>query len=127
MISAAAASAPIAAAQSQADGPRAALQRVYTVGAAVEEGAKTKNMSVVVKRGINAKAESRKCAARLWRLFPHVLLCLSLVAYAALGALLFQHIEGESASTTQQDYRLFLGQIVGSVQNFTGKVEDFFF
>lgn len=79
-------------------------------------------MSVVVKRGINAKAESRKCAVRLWRLFPHVLLCLSLVAYAALGALLFQHIEGESASTTQQDYRLFLGQIVGTVQNFTGKV-----
>ncbi|XP_035519759.1 potassium channel subfamily K member 18-like [Morone saxatilis] len=76
-------------------------------------------MSVAVKRGISAKGESRKCAARFWRLFPHLLLCLSLVAYAALGALLFQHIEGESASTTQQDYREFLGQIVRNVQNLT--------
>ncbi|XP_051280050.1 potassium channel subfamily K member 18 [Dicentrarchus labrax] len=76
-------------------------------------------MSVAVKRGISAKGESRKCAARFWRLFPHLLLCLSLVAYAALGALLFQHIEGESASTTQQEYREFLGQIVRTVQNLT--------
>lgn len=79
-------------------------------------------MSLASKKGINVKAESRKCAARLWRLFPHVLLCLTLVAYASLGALLFQYIEGESASTIQQDYRLFLGRIVGAVQNFTGKL-----
>ncbi|XP_073338475.1 potassium channel subfamily K member 18 [Pagrus major] len=76
-------------------------------------------MSVAVKRGISAKAESRKCAARFWRLFPHLLLCLSLVAYAALGALMFQHIEGGSTSSTTQDYHEFLGQIVGTVQNFT--------
>lgn len=79
-------------------------------------------MSVALKKGINVNAESRKCAARLWRLFPHVLLCLTLVAYAALGALLFQYIEGKSASTTQKDYRLFLGQIVGAVKNLTGKL-----
>ncbi|XP_070834425.1 potassium channel subfamily K member 18 [Chaetodon trifascialis] len=78
-------------------------------------------MSVALKRGISAKAESRKCAARFWRFFPHLLLCLSLVAYASLGALMFQHIEGGNASTnvTQQDYAEFLDQIVSTVQNFT--------
>lgn len=78
-------------------------------------------MSAAVKGGISVKAECRKCAARLWRLFPHVLLCLSLVAYASLGAVLFKHIEGGSASTTEQEYRMFLGQIVDTVQNLTGK------
>ncbi|XP_044071298.1 potassium channel subfamily K member 18 isoform X1 [Siniperca chuatsi] len=76
-------------------------------------------MSVAEKKRISAKAESRKCAARFWRLFPHLLLCLSLVAYAALGALMFQHIEGGSESTTQQEYHSFLGQIVSTVQNLT--------
>ncbi|XP_022620859.1 potassium channel subfamily K member 18 [Seriola dumerili] len=74
-------------------------------------------MSLAVKKGISAKAESRKCAARLWRLFPHLLLCLSLVAYAALGALMFQYVEGSSNSTTQTEYHEFLGQIVSTVQN----------
>lgn len=78
-------------------------------------------MSVAVKRGISAKAESRKCAARFWRLFPHLLLCLSLVAYAALGALMFQHIEGGNTSSTK-DYLEFLGQIVGTIQNVTGEL-----
>lgn len=77
-------------------------------------------MSVAVKRTLSTKAQS-KCAARLWRLVPHILLSLSLVAYAALGALLFQHIEGGSKSTTQQDYRVFLGQLVDMVQNVTGE------
>lgn len=80
-----------------------------------------RRMSVAVKKGINPKAESRKCAARFWRLFPHLLLCLSLVAYAALGALLFQRIEGGSDSSTEQEYDEFLGQIVSTVQNLTGK------
>lgn len=78
-------------------------------------------MSAAIEGRLSAKAQSRKCAARLWRLVPHVLLSLSLVAYAALGALLFQHIEGGSASTTQQEYRVFLGQIVDTVQNSTGE------
>lgn len=77
-------------------------------------------MSVAVKGRINAKHESRKCKARWWRLFPHLVLCLSLVVYAALGALLFQHIEGGSASATRQDYHGFLGQIISTVQNLTG-------
>uniref|UniRef100_A0A3P8RZW7 Potassium channel domain-containing protein n=1 Tax=Amphiprion percula TaxID=161767 RepID=A0A3P8RZW7_AMPPE len=74
-----------------------------------------------VKKGINAVNESRKCAARFWRLFPHLLLCLSLVAYAALGALIFKYIEGGSASSTQQEYREFLGEVVLTVHNQTSK------
>ncbi|XP_068424536.1 potassium channel subfamily K member 18 [Clinocottus analis] len=77
-------------------------------------------MSVALKRGISAKAESRKCAGRFWRLFPHLLLCLSLVAYAALGALLFEYIEGKNGSSSHHDsYLDFLGQIVSTVQNLT--------
>lgn len=78
-------------------------------------------MSVAVKRGISAKNESRKCAARFWTLFPHLLLCLSLVAYAALGALIFQYIEGGSPSDTETDYKKFLGKLVSTVQNLTSK------
>lgn len=78
-------------------------------------------MSVAVKRRLSAKAQSRRCAARLWRLVPHVLLSLSLVAYAALGALLFQHIEGGNASTTPPEYQHFLEQIVDTVQNPTSE------
>uniref|UniRef100_A0A665TSW0 Potassium channel domain-containing protein n=1 Tax=Echeneis naucrates TaxID=173247 RepID=A0A665TSW0_ECHNA len=74
-------------------------------------------MSLAVKKGISAKAECRKCTARFWRLFPHLLLCLSLVAYAALGALMFKYVEGGSESTTQPDYYRFLDQIVITVQN----------
>ncbi|KAG7222250.1 hypothetical protein INR49_016408 [Caranx melampygus] len=77
-------------------------------------------MSLAVKKGISAKAETRKCAGRLWRLIPHLLLCLSLVAYAALGALMFQYVEGGSKSTTQPEYQEFLDEIVSTVQNLTG-------
>ncbi len=83
-------------------------------------------MSVALKKGINAKAKSRKCAARFWRLFPHLSLCLSLVAYAALGALMFRHIEGGSSSATPQEYHEFLGQIVITVQNLTGEWPQIF-
>ncbi len=82
---------------------------------------KTKRRNMSVSRGISTKAESRKCAERFWRIFPHLLLCLSLVAFAALGAVMFQHIEGGNTSTTQDEYHEFLGQIVSTVQNLTGK------
>ncbi|XP_037637284.1 potassium channel subfamily K member 18 [Sebastes umbrosus] len=73
-----------------------------------------------VKKGRSVKAEFRKCATRLYRLFPHLLLCLSLVAYAALGGLMFEYIEGGSASTLQQEeYHDFLGLIVNAVRNHT--------
>ncbi|KAK5907963.1 hypothetical protein CgunFtcFv8_016061 [Champsocephalus gunnari] len=74
-------------------------------------------MSVAIKKGLSAKAESRKCAARFWKMFPHLLLCLSLVAYAALGALLFEHIEGGDPVPPNQEYQQFLQQIVTTVQN----------
>lgn len=79
-----------------------------------------KKMSVAVKKGASVKAESTKCAARFWKLFPHLSLCLSLVAYAALGALMFQHIEGQS-KPDKRDYHEFVGEIVSTVQAFTCK------
>ncbi|XP_020482112.1 potassium channel subfamily K member 18 [Labrus bergylta] len=81
-----------------------------------------KKMSVALKRGISAKAESRKCEARFWRLFPHLVLCLSLVGYAALGALMFKHIEGGVESTQKLEFHKFLGNIVDTVQNLTENV-----
>ncbi|XP_071401719.1 potassium channel subfamily K member 18 [Centroberyx affinis] len=60
-----------------------------------------------------------KCAARLWKLFPHLFLCLSLVGYAALGALVFRQIEGKNAPTVNPEYQHFLGHIVTKIQNLT--------
>uniref|UniRef100_A0A3B4F4U3 Potassium two pore domain channel subfamily K member 18 n=1 Tax=Pundamilia nyererei TaxID=303518 RepID=A0A3B4F4U3_9CICH len=78
-------------------------------------------MSVKAKRTISVKNESKKCAARFWRFVPHLLLCSSLVAYAALGALIFQHIEGHTPSAVQEEYHKFLCQMVETVQNLTGE------
>ncbi|KAM7408097.1 hypothetical protein PAMA_001990 [Pampus argenteus] len=75
-------------------------------------------MSVALKRRISVKNESRKCAARFWKLLPHLMLCLSLVAYAALGALMFLYIEGGSPGV-RPEYRDFLGDLVTTVQNLT--------
>ncbi|KAM9364926.1 potassium channel subfamily K member 18 [Pholidichthys leucotaenia] len=77
-------------------------------------------MSVQLRRGISVKEQSRKCAARCWRFVPHLLLCSSLVGYAALGALIFQHLEGDLSNSDQQAYDTFLGDIVETVlRNFT--------
>ena len=82
-------------------------------------------MSVAVKKKKGVKAELRKCAWRSWRLVPHLLLCLSLVAYAALGALMFAHIEGNGLKvlnyTRPPEYQRFLTRIVSTVQNLTSK------
>lgn len=78
-------------------------------------------MSVSVERTLSTKDRSRRCVACLWRLVPHVLLSLSLVAYAAFGAFLFQHIEGGDSASIPEDYRVFLDQIVDTVQNFNGE------
>uniref|UniRef100_A0A672ICP1 Potassium channel, subfamily K, member 18 n=1 Tax=Salarias fasciatus TaxID=181472 RepID=A0A672ICP1_SALFA len=71
--------------------------------------------------GERGRRHSRKCAGRLWKLFPHLLLCLSLVAYAALGALIFKQIEGRSPSPVQQDYYDFVNRLVDTVQNLTSE------
>lgn len=84
-------------------------------------GAAGTKMSVKTKRTISVKNESKKCAARFWRFVPHLLLCSSLVAYAVLGALIFQHIEGHTPSAVQEEYHKFLCQMVETVQNLTGE------
>ncbi|KAM4591898.1 potassium channel subfamily K member 18 [Odontesthes bonariensis] len=76
-------------------------------------------MPVAAKKRMSLKNESKKCAERFWTFFPHFVLCGTLVAYAALGALIFQYIEGGSPSTTEKQYRQFLGEIVYIVQNDT--------
>ncbi|XP_032397907.1 potassium channel subfamily K member 18 [Etheostoma spectabile] len=81
-------------------------------------------MSVAVKKKKGVKAELRKCAWRSWRLFPHLLLCLSLVAYAALGALMFWYIEGRNASGSPPEYHRFLAQIITTVQNLTNNASN---
>lgn len=78
-------------------------------------------MSVAVKGRIRSRSVPQKCASRLRRLFPHLLLCLSLVGYAALGALMFKNIEGGSPSSTEKEYFQFLGGIVTKIQNLTSK------
>ncbi|KAG5266776.1 hypothetical protein AALO_G00236090 [Alosa alosa] len=52
--------------------------------------------------------ERRRCYTIFWRLFPHVFLILSLIAYAALGAVVFWKIEGGRELTDQQEYREFV-------------------
>lgn len=69
-----------------------------------------------------------KCLAPLWRVFPHLALCGTLVAYAVLGALIFQRIEGgNKPSKIQEDYREFLGEIVDIVRNHSRKFPHKFF
>ncbi|XP_028325072.1 potassium channel subfamily K member 18 [Gouania willdenowi] len=76
-------------------------------------------MSVTKRNCVSPSEEAHRCTARLWRIVPHLLLCLSLVAYAALGALIFKHIEGRSPSPLQQEYHEFLRDLVLIVQNVT--------
>ncbi|KAJ0004849.1 hypothetical protein NQD34_011063 [Periophthalmus magnuspinnatus] len=55
---------------------------------------------------------------RVWRLIPHLVLVLSLVLYAALGAVIFWFIEGGAESNpTEPQYNAFLKDLVQTVQN----------
>lgn len=74
-------------------------------------------MSVAVK----GRKSSSKWAVRLWKVFPHLFLTLSLVGYAALGAVIFKLIEQNYASTDKTEYHTFLSGIVTSIQNLTRK------
>ncbi|XP_061765948.1 potassium channel subfamily K member 18 [Nerophis ophidion] len=71
-----------------------------------------------VKKAIKNLDKSNTCTSRMWRLFPHLLLCMSLVIYAVVGALIFQNIEGRN-TTPNAKYKDFLGDIVRQVQNLT--------
>lgn len=74
-------------------------------------------MSVSELPAVEQKTGFRRCCARFWRLFPHLTLCVALVAYTVMGALIFMHVEGGSQSSTEQEYRNFLAQIVEIVQS----------
>lgn len=66
--------------------------------------------------------EGSKCVSRIWKLFPHVFLIVSLIGYATFGALIFQYIEGKSQPTAKKDYHNFLGNVVKLIQNYSGKL-----
>nr|ACO13389.1 Potassium channel subfamily K member 18 [Esox lucius] len=77
-------------------------------------------MSMAVGKPRVFVEKSKKCVSKLWKLFPHVFLILSLIGYAVFGAVLFSYIEGSSASTTEREYHAFLGELVREIQNYTG-------
>ncbi|XP_071249232.1 potassium channel subfamily K member 18-like [Salvelinus alpinus] len=72
-------------------------------------------MSVAEGKAQSSIEKSKKW--NLWKLFPHVFLILSLVGYAALGAVLFWYIEGGRVYNTEGEYREFLGELVRTIQN----------
>ncbi|MBN3288444.1 KCNKI protein, partial [Polyodon spathula] len=55
-----------------------------------------------VEEGTNNPGKLR-CSNIFWAVFPHVSLILSLVCYAALGALLFRHLEGKRVPDDEYD------------------------
>ncbi|XP_077351572.1 potassium channel subfamily K member 18 isoform X3 [Festucalex cinctus] len=72
--------------------------------------------STLDKQAMSPICELKACTEWLWKMLPHVMLCLSLVVYAVLGALLFQYVEGK-APPAKQEYHSFLGNIIRHVQN----------
>ncbi|XP_053489422.1 potassium channel subfamily K member 18 [Ictalurus furcatus] len=71
-----------------------------------------------------ARPASRRTAVKcMWALFPHVVLILSLIGYAVLGALLFQVLEGRSRNDTDE-YRNFVRQVVATVRNHSDESEE---
>uniref|UniRef100_A0A8C5CRB5 Potassium channel, subfamily K, member 18 n=1 Tax=Gadus morhua TaxID=8049 RepID=A0A8C5CRB5_GADMO len=78
-------------------------------------------MSAPRKAGKNREAP---CCVLLWKICPHLFLSLSLVGYAALGALLFKNIEGRKEPNSTDEYHEFLGQIVQNITNSKHTQED---
>uniref|UniRef100_W5UDY0 Potassium channel subfamily K member 18 n=1 Tax=Ictalurus punctatus TaxID=7998 RepID=W5UDY0_ICTPU len=71
-----------------------------------------------------ARPVSRRTAVKcMWALFPHVVLILSLIGYAVLGALLFQVLEGRSRNDTDE-YRSFVLEVVETVRKHSGESEE---
>ncbi|MCJ8736578.1 hypothetical protein PDJAM_G00014100 [Pangasius djambal] len=80
-------------------------------------------MSVAVEEGRARPAARRTAVKCMWALFPHVVLILSLIAYAVLGAFLFQGIEGKPKNDTDE-YRNFVRQVVATVRNRSDEPEE---
>lgn len=75
------------------------------------------NMSVATNGN---PSERSRCYKFFWRLFPHVFLILSLIAYAALGAVVFCKIEGGRDVSNQQPYQEFISKLMAK-KNASGK------
>lgn len=75
------------------------------------------NMSVATNGN---PSERSRCYKFFWRLFPHVFLILSLIAYAALGAVVFCKIEGGRDVSNQQAYQEFISKLMAK-KNASGK------
>ncbi|RXM32639.1 Potassium channel subfamily K member 18, partial [Acipenser ruthenus] len=65
-------------------------------------------ITMSVEEGKNNLGKLR-CSNIFWTVFPHVSLILSLVCYAALGALLFRHLEGKRVP--DGDYDRYLDEL----------------
>ncbi|XP_019737435.1 potassium channel subfamily K member 18 isoform X1 [Hippocampus comes] len=94
------------------------LSELCNSGRRREQSRSEKMRSTPDKQAMSPIGKFKANLVWFWKLLPHVMLCVSLVGYAALGALLFQYIEGR-APPAKQEYHGFLGHIIRHVQNLT--------
>nr|XP_006630655.1 PREDICTED: potassium channel subfamily K member 18 [Lepisosteus oculatus] len=81
-------------------------------------------MSVEPEEGRTSRVTCN-CSQMLWTVFPHLCLIFSLVGYAAFGALLFKHIEGNTVTnSTNDEFQSFLYKLVDKVKNSTVSASD---
>lgn len=83
-------------------------------------------MSMTVEEGRVRPVARRNAAKCMWALFPHVVLILSLIGYAVLGAVVFQEIEGRQRNDTDE-YRNFVRQVVATVRDHSGMSMQYYF
>lgn len=76
-------------------------------------------MSVALEEGTKSNSKG-KCARWIWRMFPHVFLILSLILFAAFGALIFERIEKKESSDESEKMRWVVREVLETVQNHTG-------